>query len=172
MAKEMQRQGGRSARIQEAVHQAVLQSADRAALTVPMVADLAGVTPSTIYRRWGDMTELLADVAVQRMRPVAPPEDTGSAKGDLLAYALQFADEMSSPIGQEMLRDVIGSGCAPRCRDFTMQQMGIIADRANIRSEAFSPEMATDLVIGPILMRLVHGCTVDDDFVHLLITRL
>jgi len=40
MAREMIQQGGRSARIQ------------------------AGVTPSTLYRRWGDLSQLLADVAV------------------------------------------------------------------------------------------------------------
>ncbi|WP_353622840.1 TetR family transcriptional regulator [Aliirhizobium terrae] len=56
MAREMLRQGGRSARIQTAVHEAtreLLKTTDRSAITVPMIAEKAGVTPSTIYRRWG-----------------------------------------------------------------------------------------------------------------------
>lgn len=74
MAREMIRQGGRSARIQAEVHNTVnrlLEALDRSAITVPMIAEQAGVTPSTIYRRWGDLSQLLADVAVARMRPIA-----------------------------------------------------------------------------------------------------
>lgn len=173
MAKEMQRLGGRSARIQQAVHDAVrVLGADRASLTVPMVAEAAGVTPSTIYRRWGDMADLLADVAVERMRPVCPPQDTGSARGDLLAYALQLADEMASTVGRAMLRDVIVAGCAPQCRDFTLQQLTIINDRAMARGEGFDPELVTDLVIAPILMRILHDQPVDEAFVHRLVARI
>src|ERR1700712_1163318 len=86
MAREMVRQGGRSARIQQAVHSAVrdlLAEADRAAINVPLIAERARVTPSTIYRRWGDVSQLLADVAAERLRPIAEPDDTGSLKGDL-----------------------------------------------------------------------------------------
>lgn len=50
----------------------------REALTVPLVAARAGVTPSTIYRRWGDLHELLSDVAVERLRPETPRRTTGS----------------------------------------------------------------------------------------------
>ncbi|MEG2632003.1 MAG: ATP-binding protein, partial [Comamonas sp.] len=58
--------GGRSARVQESVHSAVrelLEAHERSSVTVPMIAARAGVTPSTIYRRWGDLSALLADVA-------------------------------------------------------------------------------------------------------------
>ena len=77
--KERVRIGGRSARIQRAVHQAVKNlsaTTSREELTVPQIAAEAGVTPSTIYRRWGDLAALLADVAVERLRPVADPQDT------------------------------------------------------------------------------------------------
>ncbi|MEC8919050.1 MAG: helix-turn-helix domain-containing protein, partial [Pseudomonadota bacterium] len=60
--KEAVRPGGRSARVQEAVHQAVreLQAVTpRDELTVPRIAERAGVTPSTIYRRWGNLSELV-----------------------------------------------------------------------------------------------------------------
>ena len=86
MAREMIRQGGRSARIQEAVHeatQALLKEVGRGEINVPMIAERAGVTPSTVYRRWGDLAQLLADVAAERLRPVAEPDDTGSLSGDL-----------------------------------------------------------------------------------------
>lgn len=80
--KAMARPGGRSARVQEAVHAAVREleaEKGRASLTVPAVAARAGVTPSTIYRRWGDLHELLSDVAVERLRPEEPPADHGAS---------------------------------------------------------------------------------------------
>ena len=72
--KERVRIGGRSARIQSAVHDAVRELGaltTRNQITVPQIAAEAGVTPSTIYRRWGDLQTLLADVAVARLRPIA-----------------------------------------------------------------------------------------------------
>jgi hypothetical protein len=40
------------------------------------------VTPSTVNRRWGDLAQLLADTAAERLRPVADPDDTGSLAGE------------------------------------------------------------------------------------------
>src|SRR5471032_3224703 len=103
------RPGGRSARVQESIHSAVralLEEQDRASVTVPQIAARAGVTPSTIYRRWGDLSVLLADVALVRMRPDSEPADTGSLRGDIRAWAEQYLDEMSSEPGRNILRDV------------------------------------------------------------------
>lgn len=98
--RQMVRPGGRSARVQASVHTAVRELASemgRDALTVPLVAQRAGVTPSTIYRRWGDLQELLSDVAVERLRPETAPEEHGDLLSDLTAWAEQFLDEMASP---------------------------------------------------------------------------
>jgi AcrR family transcriptional regulator len=118
------RPGGRSARIQESVHRAVvalLAEMPRDDITVPMVAARAEVTPSTIYRRWGDLQTLLADVAVDRFYPDSDPEDTGSLRTDLEAWAQAYQEEMSSAPGRAMVRDVLaginvdGSGPASQC---------------------------------------------------------
>src|ERR1700710_1104113 len=105
VVKERIRIGGRSARIQETVHRVVRQLSAHTArneLTVPQIAAEAGVTPSTIYRRWGDLAALLADVAVQRLRPIADPEDTGATASDLRVFIEQFMEEMSSPVGRAL----------------------------------------------------------------------
>src|SRR6202011_1749737 len=107
--KERVRVGGRSARIQSAVHEAVRRlgaETNREELTVPQIAAEAGVTPSTIYRRWGDLAALLADVAVQRLRPITDPEDTGAMVSDLRVFIEQFMEEMSSTVGRALIRDV------------------------------------------------------------------
>jgi AcrR family transcriptional regulator len=140
-AREMMRQGGRSARIQKEVHAAVLallKTVDRDALTVPLIAERAGVTPSTIYRRWGDLSQLLADVALERLRPIADPNDTGSTASDLEAYIIQSAEEMSSEIGRSVLLDVLadeGLAVTSRCCSYTQDHLALIAARAAARGE-------------------------------------
>ncbi|MGD3112591.1 helix-turn-helix domain-containing protein [Streptomyces sp. YGL11-2] len=89
MLRQMVRPGGPIARVQASVHAAVRELASqvgRDALTLPMVAQHAGVTPSTIYRRWGDLQELMSDVPVERLRPDTAPKDIGEqAEQDELA---------------------------------------------------------------------------------------
>lgn len=158
------RPGGRSARVQASVHKAVrelLAEMSRADVTIPLIAGKAGVTPSTIYRRWGDLQELLADVAVDRLRPDMQPIDAGSGKADLQAWAEQYAEEMSSGPGREMIRDVLAAQAganACKCAEFTRQQIGVIAARAQARGEVFPDvERVMDQVVAPIIYRILFG---------------
>jgi AcrR family transcriptional regulator len=162
MAKEMLRQGGRSARIQEAVHRSVqglLNTLDRSEITVPMIAEKSGVTPSTIYRRWGDLSDLLADVALERMRPIADPDDTGGMASDLETFVVDYAEEMSSRVGREMIADVLNSSvdsAAFKCCQFTQQHLQTLHHRALARGEAaFDIESAVDRVIAPIMYHIL-----------------
>jgi AcrR family transcriptional regulator len=126
------RPGGRSARVQESIHKAVrelLEEQDRATVTVPQIATRAGVTPSTIYRRWGDLSALLADVALARMQPETASADTGSLRGDVQAWAEQYLDEMSSEPGRNMLRDVQCSQTPGYCVTIIGAQLQAILDR-------------------------------------------
>ncbi|NVO16796.1 MAG: TetR/AcrR family transcriptional regulator [Rhodoplanes sp.] len=159
--KESLRPGGRSARVQTSVHQAVkdlLGEVERSELTIPAVAARAGVTPSTIYRRWGTLQDLLADVAVERLRPDGEPADTGSARGDLDAWLEQFVDEMASAPGRAMTRDVLActAGAAPQCSAFTRRQIETIAARAAARGEpAVDIDAVMDHVVAPIVYRIM-----------------
>ncbi|MEU5688386.1 TetR/AcrR family transcriptional regulator [Streptomyces venezuelae] len=165
----MARPGGRSARVQEAVHTAVRELADevgRDALTVPLIAARAEVTPSTVYRRWGDLQALLSDVAVERLRPEAPPEDLGDLGSDLRSWAEQFLDEMGSPAGRAYIRDALlgdpdGSN-AGRCSAYAAEQVDVILARAADRGES-APEVETvlDHVVAPMMYRILFrpsGC--------------
>lgn len=175
--KEGPRPGGRSARVQASVHKAVqdlITKMDRADLTIPTIAAEAGVTPSTIYRRWGDLQELLADVAVERLRPDMGPVDTGSCRRDLQAWAEQYAEEMSSNPGREMIRDVLssqnGSG-AFQCCNFTKQQVEVIVQRARERGEAFPDvDAVMDRVVSPIMYRILFGEVPDAARIERLVT--
>ncbi|MEU9075214.1 TetR/AcrR family transcriptional regulator [Kitasatospora sp. NPDC048538] len=165
--RQMVRPGGRSARVQAAVHEAVrdlLAEVDRDALTVPLVAQRAGVTPSTIYRRWGDLQELLSDVAVERLRPDTAPDDHGDLRTDLTAWAEQFLDEMSSPSGRAYIRDALlgdpdGSN-AGQCSAYAAEHIGVVLARAGARGEDVPDvETAMDRVVAPMMYRILFRPT-------------
>jgi AcrR family transcriptional regulator len=178
--KERIRVGGRSARIQHAVHEAVKRlgaATPREALTVPQIAAEAGVTPSTIYRRWGDLGSLLADVAVQRLRPISDPEDTGTTASDLQVFIEQFMEEMSSPVGRALIRDVFsppGETFPIQCCGFTREHLATIVSRAKARGETpFDIDEVIDHVVAPIIYHILYGDReLAQDYCHGLLDRL
>jgi AcrR family transcriptional regulator len=180
VVRERVRVGGRSARIQSAVHQAVKSlgaETSRDQLTVPQIAAEAGVTPSTIYRRWGDLSELLADVAVERLRPIADPEDTGAMTSDLRAFIEQFMEEMSSPVGRALMRDVFspcGATYPVQCACFTQEHLATIVARAKARGETpFDIDEVIDHVVAPIIYHILYGDREPTlDYCHSLLNRL
>ncbi len=145
------------------MHQAVKcleASAPRESLTVPRIAATAGVTPSTIYRRWGDLAELLADVSLSRLRPDGEPPDTGTLVGDLQAWGEQYLEEMVSAPGQRALNDVMASADLERrqcCYRYGESIMATLVARARARGEA-APEVAAlmDGVVAPMTYRLLY----------------
>ncbi|WP_229375099.1 TetR/AcrR family transcriptional regulator [Streptomyces spirodelae] len=164
MARTMARPGGRSARVQQAVHAAVHEleaEVGREALTVPLIASRAGVTPSTVYRRWGDLRELLSDVAVEHLRPEAEPEDTGELAADLTVWAEQFLDEMASPSGRAYIRDALlgdpEGANAGQCSAYAAEQIGTVLRRAADRGEQRVPDAETvlDRVVAPMMYRIL-----------------
>ncbi|MFB7091137.1 TetR/AcrR family transcriptional regulator [Streptomyces sp. NPDC056296] len=177
----MARPGGRSARVQESVHTAVRElttEVGRDALTVPMVAARAGVTPSTVYRRWGDLQELLSDVAVERLRPDTAPEDHGDLHADLTAWAEQFLDEMASPPGRAYIRDALlgdpdGTN-AGRCSAYAAEQVDVVLARAAGRGEAVpDTETVVDRVVAPIMYRILfRPGRLDDAYARRLVAGL
>lgn len=163
-SKESSRPGGRSARVQASVHQAVralLAEMPREQITVPLVASRAGVTPSTLYRRWGDLPQLLADVALERIRPHTDPIDTGALRTDLQAWVELFVEEMGSTPGRAMMRDVLGAGDADRacqCSDITRGQLDVLLARAQARGEPVpAADLLMDRVVAPVVYRILYG---------------
>ncbi|SPL70209.1 TetR/AcrR family transcriptional regulator [Acinetobacter stercoris] len=174
------RPGGRSARIQEAVHCAVLalqQELEQSQITVPMIAMRAGVTPSTIYRRWGDIQQLFSDVAFSKLQPDSLPRDLGSFREDLYAWVEQYYEEYSSSVGRALLKDVLAAQdtqTAERCYDLVSQQLDVIRERAIQRNENFiENRLIIEIVVAPLIyMILFSSQQLDLDFVHKLLIRL
>ncbi|WP_431969823.1 TetR/AcrR family transcriptional regulator [Nocardia sp. bgisy134] len=94
------RTGGRSARVREAVLAATLdQVAEHGieGLTIGDVAARAGVAETTIYRRWGTRTALIAEAVTELAAVGNPAPDTGTLRGDLQQLAEQISHLISRP---------------------------------------------------------------------------
>ena len=177
------RPGGRSARVQESVHAAVnvlLEEMPRHDVTVPQIAARAGVTPSTIYRRWGDLHTLLADVAVQRFYPDAEPADMGSLQEDLEMWAQGYQEEMASAPGRALTRDVLagmdetGYGPAVRCCTISRAHVQVILDRAMARGEWVpSADAVMNDIAAPVMYRLLFDAVpLENDFARTRVVTL
>ncbi|MFD4567015.1 TetR/AcrR family transcriptional regulator [Streptomyces sp. NPDC058467] len=162
-AKVQARPGGRSARVRAAVHRAVGELlADEAAeaLTIPAIAARAGVHATTVYRRWGSVAQLLADVATSRFSGDLVVPDTGSLVGDLERWMSDVATDLADPDVLALMRATIGSGPegGSACITDRHAQLGAIIDRERARGgKVPSVERAIDALLGPLYYRAVFG---------------
>jgi AcrR family transcriptional regulator len=130
-----------------------------------MIAAAAGVTSSTIYRRWGDIGQVFADVALERLRPEASPRETGSVRGDLIAWAQEYLEEMSTPVGRAALRDIVtGDGLAGPDDDTNQSKYArfcwiaietILERDTQHLFAADAGEQVIDYVVAPIVYRIL-----------------
>ena len=80
-----------------AVHRAVeelVAESPSADLTMPTIAARAGVHPTTVYRRWGSLADLLAEVATSRFSGDIVVPDTGTLEGDLERWTADVAVDL------------------------------------------------------------------------------
>ncbi len=81
-----------------------------AGLSMDMVAKRAGVGKATIYRRWQSKEELVLD-AMGVAPPVIPLPDTGTVRGDLVAYATALARKFGAAPTSDILPHLIEAAC-------------------------------------------------------------
>ncbi|MEV6655184.1 TetR/AcrR family transcriptional regulator [Streptomyces sp. NPDC051219] len=157
------RPGGRSARVRAAVHRAVgevLAGEPAEALTIPAIAARAGVHPTTVYRRWGSVAQLLADVATSRFSGDVVVPDSGSLAGDLERWMDDVATDLADPDVLALMRATIGSGPegGSACIADRHAQLGAIIARERARGgKAPSVERAVDGLLGPLYYRAIFG---------------
>ncbi|NSC20435.1 TetR/AcrR family transcriptional regulator [Streptomyces albus subsp. chlorinus] len=176
------RPGGRSARVRVAVHQATVDlvrdlGADR--VTLPAVARRAGVNPSTVYRRWGTTSALLADVATQRQDDEAP-ELSGDLRGDLEQAAVWTLTDLSRPGGVAFFRAEVAPDVDDRraglreCLRRVSARFRAPLEAAGRRGEkAPSLEQVLDRVVAPIYFRVVFSIPeTDEDYARALVADL
>ncbi|WP_369248015.1 TetR/AcrR family transcriptional regulator [Streptomyces sp. R41] len=107
------RPGGRTARVRTAVLRAagdVLAEQGFAHLDLADVARRAEVGKTTVYRRWGSVTGLVADLLSDMAEQSVPRTETGSVLGDLRANAALVRRTLADPRQGALFRAVIAAG--------------------------------------------------------------
>ncbi|WP_327391979.1 TetR/AcrR family transcriptional regulator [Streptomyces sp. NBC_01186] len=176
------RPGGRSTRVRTAVHSAaVALVAERGAdqVTLPAVAQRAGVNSSSLYRRWGTVAALLADVAKHRGDVGAPPL-VGDLRTDLENQAAWTLAELSLPGGIAFFRAEVAPDVDERhdglreCLRRVSERFRPVLDTARERGDAPPPlERVLDRIVAPLYFRVVFSIPgTDEAYVRDLVAEL
>lgn len=106
------RPGGRTARVRAAVLRAaedVLAERGFAHLDLADVARRAGVGKTTVYRRWGTVTSLVADLLLDMAEQSLARVETGSLLGDLTANARLVRRTLADPRQGALFKAIIAA---------------------------------------------------------------
>lgn len=106
------RPGGRTARVRAAVLRAAgdaLAEQGFAHLDLADVARRAEVGKTTVYRRWGTVTSLVADLLQDMAEQSLPRTETGSLLGDLKANARLVQSTLDDPRQGSLFKAVIAA---------------------------------------------------------------
>jgi AcrR family transcriptional regulator len=144
------------------------------------LAQRAGVSKATIYRRWPSKERLVLEALNQAMRPF-DLIDTGSLRGDLDDYLTELARRMTTGKASDVLPDLIAASVRdPNLRNsldeyirHRRQPLQTILGRALERGELASDtdvEVLIDALIGPfVYRRLLSHDPLDAAFVERLL---
>ncbi|WP_419219771.1 TetR-like C-terminal domain-containing protein [Gordonia sp. CPCC 206044] len=166
------RPGGRSARVRRAVYRAVGDLVEQGrgnSMTIPQVSELAGVNPTSVYRRWGTVDALLGEVAVYVLTRDEPAPDRGDLRADLTVWVRAIAGDIGTPPRRAHLRAMVAArdGLIEQCPcfEFRRDQAVVMIERARERAESTpSVNQVLDHVIAPLYHRAVFGLALDQDF--------
>ncbi|MFF4924461.1 TetR-like C-terminal domain-containing protein [Kitasatospora sp. NPDC001261] len=147
-----------------------------ARLSLETVAKRAGAGKAAIYRRWPSKL----DMTVALIRAVAVDaseiKDTGTLRGDVLAFLTATADALRHPLPAKIIPDLLAEAVRTpelaqvlltAVRDPRRSKATDLLERAVDRGELpadLDRELALDLLAGPLYWRLavVHTATAPD----------
>lgn len=139
------------------------------AVSMDAVAERAGVSKATIYRWWPSKEMLALDALLDWAAATAPPRDTGSLRGDVLALLRPWVREIRrQPFGPVIAAFLSEAQSDPKFADAYRTRfveprrdaMRAVFARAAERGEVpadLDVEVALDLIYGAVYHRLLHG---------------
>lgn len=144
-------------------------------ITIPMVADTAGVNPTSVYRRWGDIDGLLEEVAIAAFtRDDEQLPDTGDLGDDLRVWARGIAADIRRPQRTRYLKALAAArdGAVAECPCWTARRSQIteLVGRARSRGQhAPGVEQVLDHVIAPLYHHVVFSMPTTDEYADRLV---
>lgn len=159
--------------IYTSVGQLVAEGVER--ISFPIIAERAGVNPTTLYRRWGDVNALLEEVSVAALtRDGESAPDTGSLEGDLLEWATIIARDITRPERTRYLRAMVAArvemvSICP-VMEIRREQASEVVGRAVERGET-TPTISQilDHIISPLYHRIAFALPVNDEYARQLV---
>ncbi|MDQ2880310.1 MAG: TetR/AcrR family transcriptional regulator [Actinomycetota bacterium] len=146
-------------------------------LTIEHVAQRAGASKASLYRRWSCRAELVADAVHHTLPSLGEPPDTGSVREDLLA-CLRAVATLLNGLSGEAIRGLVAETLRnPELMEvvrirFIEPNVGLFLDalrrgaaRGEVRSTALTPRIAA---VGPDLLRqyfLAHPPPIPDQVI-------
>lgn len=128
---------------------------------MPLIAARAGVHPTTVYRRWPSIGDLMAEIAASRFSGDLVVPDTGSLQGDLEAWVQVVATDLSDPDAVAVMRAAIGAAGAEggeACVADRQDQLAAMIERETARGGAApTVPQAADALLGPLYYRAVFS---------------
>jgi AcrR family transcriptional regulator len=160
----------------------LLEELGYAGVTMSGVAERAGVSTATLYRRISSKEELVVD-ALATLVPDRPPADTGTLEGDLSETLRRMGEHLSGERGRLMLGlagEILrhpGLAEALRARLSAPMQRNLAAmlDRAVTRGEIPRPadvNVVIALIVGPLHYWLLSGEAIRPGVIETLVPML
>lgn len=145
-------------------------------LRLEHVAARAGVGKATIYRHWSSKEGLMQELLVELATPHVVVSETGDTREELLAAVFNpmravtetdFGPVIRALLSQIAINPSLGDPFratvveARRAQVAALIRRGI--DRGDLRPDA-DPDVATELLVGPVYFRLMFGGELTADF--------
>jgi AcrR family transcriptional regulator len=167
----------------ERAHRAILQAANDlleseqfAAVTVEAIAERAGVSKATVYRWWPNRAAVVMDGFLSIVSSQVPFPHTGRAREDIRIHMRRLAEAFSGKIGSTVaaliaegqsdpeLAEALRSRWLSVRREEAREILELGTERGELRDD-IDPEVAVDVLYGPIYYRLLVGhAPLDNDF--------
>ena len=167
----------------ERAHRAILQAANEllenegfAAVTVEAIAERAGVSKATVYRWWPNRAAVVMDGFLSTVSSEVPFPHTGHAREDIRIHMRRLSEAFGGKIGRTVAA-LIAEGQADPELAAALRSRWLSVRRAEARKildlgiergelrEDLDPEVAVDILYGPIYYRLLVGhAQLDEDF--------
>ena len=147
---------------------ALMAESGLGATTIDAIRDRSGVSKTTIYKHWPNRLCVAVDAFAERLDSGTSLPDTGTVRGDLREQIRLVSAFYASPVGSVFARLVASTAQDPvaagwlRARLVDSRQHGTqeLWERAVARGEVrrdVGPDLAMDLVFGPVMWRLLSG---------------
>jgi AcrR family transcriptional regulator len=154
-------------------------------LSIEAVARRAGVGKTAIYRRWSNKLEMVLEIVSEVAGRAVPLPDTGSFSGDLTLLMIIVSKALQHRIASQIIPDLMAEAARNPQIAETLQKalrthqtavgdklVGQAVARGEL-PEGADPELAVELILGPLYWRLaVARAGIDDEHLERLIAAV